>query len=70
MITNLINKIFPDNNEKFINKNSHLLIKINEEESKLINLSDEELSKYSRQLLLQNQEFFELFAIVHKSYYL
>ena len=54
MITNLINKIFPDNNEKFINKNSHLLIKINEEESKLINLSDEELSKYSRQLLSSN----------------
>ena len=54
MITNLINKIFPDNNEKFINKNSHLLIKINGEESKLINLSDEELSKYSRQLLSSN----------------
>ena len=54
MITNLINKIFPDNNEKFINKNSHLLIKINEEESKLINLSDEELSIYSRQLLSSN----------------
>ena len=54
MITNLINKIFPDNNEKFINKNSHLLIKINEEESKLINLSDEEFSKYSQQLLSSN----------------
>ena len=54
MITNLINKIFPDNNEKFINKNSHLLIKINEQESKLINLSDEELSEYSRQLLSSN----------------
>ncbi|SVA53465.1 uncharacterized protein METZ01_LOCUS106319, partial [marine metagenome] len=51
MITNLIKKIFPDNNEKFINKNSHLLIKINEQESKLINLSDEELSEYSQQLL-------------------
>ena len=50
MITNLIKKIFPDNNEKFINKNSHLLIKINEQESKLINLSDEELSKYSQSL--------------------
>ena len=54
MITNLIKKIFPDNNEKFINKNSHLLIKINEQESKLINLSDEELSEYSRQLLSSN----------------
>ena len=50
MITNLIKKIFPDNNEKFINKNSHLLIKINEQESQLINLSDEELSKYSQSL--------------------
>ena len=54
MITNLIKKIFPDNNEKFINKNSHLLIKINEQESKLINLSDEELSEYSQQLLSSN----------------
>ena len=54
MITNLIKKIFPDNNEKFINKNSHLLIKINEQESKLINLSDEELSKYSQKLLSSN----------------
>ena len=54
MITNLIKKIFPDNNEKFINKNSHLLIKINEQESKLINLSDEELSGYSLQLLSSN----------------
>ncbi|MQG06894.1 MAG: preprotein translocase subunit SecA [SAR202 cluster bacterium] len=49
-MTNLIKKIFPDNNEKFINKNSHLLIKINEQESQLINLSDEELSKYSQSL--------------------
>ena len=54
MITNLIKKIFPDNNEKFINKNSHLLIKINEQESKLINLSDEELSKYSQKLSSSN----------------
>ena len=54
MITNLIKRIFPDNNEKFINKNSHLLIKINEQESKLINLSDEELSEYSQQLLSSN----------------
>ena len=54
MITNLIKKIFPDNNEKFINKNSHLLIKINEQESKLINLSDKELSKYSQKLSSSN----------------
>ena len=51
MITNLINKIFSNNNEKFINTNSHLLVKINAEENKLINLSDQELSIYSKQLL-------------------
>ena len=50
MITNLIKKIFPDNNEKFLNKNSHLITKINEEESKLASLSDKELSEYSHKL--------------------
>ena len=45
MITNLIKKIFPDNNEKFLNKNTHLLTRINEEEGKLASLSDKELSE-------------------------
>ncbi len=54
MINNLIKKIFPDNNEKFLNDNSHLLTKINEEESKLASLSDKELSEYSHKLSSSN----------------
>ena len=54
MITNLIKKIFPDNNEKFLNKNTHLLTKINEHESKLASLSDKELSEYSHKLSSSN----------------
>ena len=54
MITNLIKKFFPDNNEKFLNKNTHLLAKINEKESKLASLSDKELSEYSHTLSSSN----------------
>ena len=54
MITNLIKKIFPDNNEKFLNKNTHLLTRINEEEGKLASLSDKELSEYSLKLSSSN----------------